>query len=133
MYLGNKGIDGADQRKLNGDKTEDILLLALHWLLVKFRICHKVAVISFKAIHNLRPILNDVLAITCGVMWALSCMTQPLSSNAPLGTDILLQLFQSYGAVYRTILRKRKILISLRDSLRRTILKRPIATFLELS
>ena len=98
-----------------------------------FRICDKVAVISFKAIHNLRPILNDVLAITCGVMWALFCMTQPLSSNALLGTDLLLQLFHRYGTVYRTILRKRMSLISLRDSSRRTILKRPIATCLELS
>ena len=27
--------------------------------------------ISFKAIHNLRPILNDVLAITCGAVGVL--------------------------------------------------------------
>ena len=31
------------------------VLLALHWLLVKFRICYKIAVISFKAIYNLGP------------------------------------------------------------------------------
>ena len=88
--------------------------------------------ISFKAIHNLRPILNDVLAITWGVMRASFCMTQPLSSSALLGTDHLLQLLQRYGTVSRTILRKRMILISLRDSSRRTILKRSIATCLEL-
>ena len=45
--------------------------------------------------------------------------------------DHLLQLLQRYGTVYRTVLGKRMILISLR--LRRTILKRPIATCLELS
>ena len=32
-----------------------LVLLALHWLPVKFRICYKIAVISFKAIHNLGP------------------------------------------------------------------------------
>ena len=47
-----------------------------------------------------------------------------------LGTDHFLQLLQRNGTVYRTILRKRMILISLRDSLRRIILKRPIATCL---
>ena len=67
------------------------------------------------------------------IMWALFCKTLPLSSNALLGTDHFLQLLQRNGTVYRTILGKRMILISLRDSLRRTILKRPIATCLELS
>ena len=32
-----------------------LVLLALHWLPVKFRICYKIAAISFKAIHNLGP------------------------------------------------------------------------------
>ena len=32
-----------------------LVLLALHWLPVKFRICQKMAVISFKAIHNPGP------------------------------------------------------------------------------
>ena len=31
------------------------LLLVLHWLPVKFRICHKIADISFKTIHNMGP------------------------------------------------------------------------------
>ena len=75
------------------------VLLALHWLPLKFRICDKIAVISFKAIHNLWQlisyILNDVLAITWGVMWALFWKTLLLSSNALLRTDHLLQLLQS--------------------------------------
>ena len=29
--------------------------------------------------------LNNVLAITCGIMWALSCMTLPLSSKCTVG------------------------------------------------
>ena len=35
-----------------------LVLLALHWLPVKFRICYKTAVISSKAIHNLGPNLG---------------------------------------------------------------------------
>ena len=31
------------------------VLYALHWLPVRFRICYKIAVITFKAIHNLAP------------------------------------------------------------------------------
>ena len=31
------------------------VLLALHWLPVKFRICYKIAAISFKATHNMGP------------------------------------------------------------------------------
>ena len=60
-------------------------------------------------------------------MWALFCMTLLLSFDLLLGTDHLLQLLQRYG------LGKGMILISLRDSLRHIILKRPIATCLELS
>ena len=59
---------------------------------MKFRICYTIGVIFFKAIHNLGPMylsnlinINDVLAVTCWVMWALFCMTLPLSSNALLG------------------------------------------------
>ena len=40
------------------------LLLVLHWLPVKFRICHKIAVISFKTIHNMGPtFLSDLINI----------------------------------------------------------------------
>ena len=31
------------------------VLFALHWLPMKFRICYKIAVISFKGIHNMGP------------------------------------------------------------------------------
>ena len=92
------------------------LLLVLHWLPVKFRICHKIAVISSKTIHNMGPAflsnlinIKQFLAITCGVLWALFCKTLPLSSNALLGTDHSLRLLQRYGTVYRTILGKRTI------------------------
>ena len=66
------------------------VLLALHWLPVKFRICYKIAVISFKAIYNLGPAyLSNLINIM-----ALFCKTLPLSSNALLGTDHLLQLLK---------------------------------------
>ena len=66
------------------------VLLALHWLPVKFRICYKIAAISFKAIHNMGPAyLSNVINIM-----ALFCKTLPLSSNALLGTDHLLQLLK---------------------------------------
>ena len=114
------------------------LLLALHWLPVKFRICHKIAVISSKTIHNMGPaFLSNLINIKqCSrynlrSIVALFCKTLPLSSNVLLGTYSLRQL-QTYGTVYRTILGKRMILICLRDSLRRSILKRPIATCLKL-
>ena len=54
--------------------------------------------------------LNDVLAIACGVLWALFCKTLPLSLNALLGTVHLLPLLQRYGTVKRTVLGKRMIL-----------------------
>ena len=130
----------ADQLKVNENKTVVTLLLALHWLPVKFQICYKIAVISFKTIHNMRPkYLSDLINIK-------RCSRYNLRSNVGvilhdptvkfkciLGTDLLLQLLQRYGTVLRTILKKGMILISLRDSLRRTILKRPNATCLELS
>ena len=58
------------------------------WLPVNFRICYKIAVIYFKAIHNLGPAYLSILinikrccnlAITCGLMWTLFCMTLPLA------------------------------------------------------
>ena len=70
--------------------------------------------------------------MTCGVLWALFCKTLPLSSYALLGTYHSLRLLQRYGTVNWTISGKRMISICLRDSLRRTILKRPIATCLKL-
>ena len=41
------------------------VLLTLHWLPVKYRICYKIAVISFKAIYNLGPeYLSNIINIT---------------------------------------------------------------------
>ena len=82
------------QRDLITDTTRyghiNPVLLALHWLLVKFRIRYKIAVISFKAIYNLGPAyLSNLINIM-----ALFCKTLPLSSNALLGTDHLLQLLK---------------------------------------
>ena len=71
-----------------------LVLLALHWLPVKFRICQKIAVISFKAIHNPGPAylsnlinIKRCFALTCGVLWALLCKTLSLSSNALFAWD----------------------------------------------
>ena len=134
----------ADQLKLIEDKTEVILLLALHWLLVKFRICYKIAVISFKAIRNLQPTYfsnliniercsryNLRLRSNVGVIlhdptvkFKCTLGDRSFTAAAPKKWN---------GLPDYTKNSKRMILISLRDSLRRTILKRPIATCLELS
>ena len=61
-----------------------LVLLALHWLPVKFRICHKIAVISFKAIHNLGPAyLSNLINIK-------RCSCSNLQSN--VGVILLLLL-----------------------------------------
>ena len=95
-----------------------LVLLALHWLPVKFRICYKIAVISFKAIHNLGPAyLSNLINIK-------RCSCSNLQSNVgvilqdPIAKfkctlrdrDHLLQLLQRYGTVYWTTLGKRMIL-----------------------
>ena len=94
------------------------VLLALHWLPVKFRICYKIAGISFKAIHNLGPAyLSNLVNIK-------RCSCSNLQSNVgvilqdPIAKfkctlrdrDHLLQLLQRYGTVYWTTLGKRMIL-----------------------
>ena len=73
-----------------------LVLLALHWLPVKFRICQKIVVISFKAIHNPGPAylsnlinIKRCFALTCGVLWALLCKTLSLSSNALFAGQII--------------------------------------------
>ena len=54
-------------RHVWSDKAEFSFLqkkTVLHWLPVKFRICHKIAVISFKTIHNMGPtFLSDLINI----------------------------------------------------------------------
>ena len=50
-----------------------LVLLALYWLVVKFRICYKIAVISFKAIHNLGPAyLSNLINIKRGSRYSYS-------------------------------------------------------------
>ena len=102
-----------------------LVLLALHWLPVKFRICYKIAAISFKAIHNMGPAyLSNLITIK-------RCSCSNLQSNVgvilqdPIAKfkctlrdrDHLLQLLQRYGTVYWTTLGKRMIL----DMLKRII------------
>ena len=94
------------------------VLLALHCLPVKFRICYKIAGISFKAIHNPGPAyLSNLVNIK-------RCSCSNLQSNVgvilqdPIAKfkctlrdrDHLLQLLQRYGTVYWTTLGKRMIL-----------------------
>ena len=109
------------QRDLITDTTRyghiNPVLLALHWLLVKFRIRYKIAVISFKAIYNLG------LAYLSNLINIKRCSRYSLRSNVgvilqdptakfkcTLGTVHLLQLLQRYGTVKRTVLGKRMIL-----------------------
>ena len=109
------------QRDLITDTTRyghiNPVLLALHWLLVKFRICYKIAVISFKAIYNLGPAyLSNLINIKRCSRYSLRSnvgviLQDPTAKfKCTLGTDHLLQLLQRYRTVYRTILGKRMIL-----------------------
>ena len=82
------------------------VLLALHWLLVKFRICYKIAVISFKAIYNLGPAyLSNLINIKRCSRYSLRStvgviLQDPTAKfKCTLGTDHLLQLLQRYGTV----------------------------------
>ena len=57
------------QRDLSPTHPDTVTLpqccLKLNWLPVKFRICYKIAVISFKAIHNLAPVyLSNLINTT---------------------------------------------------------------------
>ena len=111
-------IPQRDLSPIHPDTFKLLALLALHWLLVKFRICYKIAVISFKDIHNLGPAyLSNLINIK-------RCSCSNLRSNVGvilqdptakfkctlMRTDRLLQLLQRYGTVYRTPLGKRMIL-----------------------
>ena len=82
------------------------VLLALHWLPVKFRICYKIAVISFKAIYNLGPAyLSNLINIKRCSRYSLRSnvgviLQDPTAKfKCTLGTDHLLQLLQRYGTV----------------------------------
>ena len=95
-----------------------LVLLALHWLPVTFRICYKIAAISFKAIHNPGPAYLSHLINTK----RCSCSNPQSNVGVILQDPIakfkctlrdrenLLQLLQRYGTVCSTTLGKRKIL-----------------------
>ena len=98
-----------------------LVLLALHWLPVKFRVSYKIAVlavISFKAIHNLGPAylshLINIKRCSCSNLESTVgvILQDPIAKFKCTLRDIdhLLQLLQRYGTVYRTILGKRMIL-----------------------
>ena len=69
-------------------------------------------------------------------MWEFFCQTilLHLSLNILLETDHLLRLVQRYGmSVVTRLLGNRRISISLRKSLRPTVLEKPTVTWSELS
>ena len=111
-------IPQRDLSPIHPETFKLLVLLALHWLPVKFRICYKIAAISFKAIHNMGPAyLSNLINIK-------RCSYSNLQSNVgvilqdPIAKfkctlrdrDHLLQLLQRYGTVYWTTLGKRMIL-----------------------
>ena len=90
------------------------VLLALHWLPVKFRIWYKISVISFKVFYNLGPTyLSNLINIKRCSRYNLQLRSNNVGSilqdptakfKCTLGDRSLLQLFKRYGTVYRTIL-----------------------------
>ena len=115
------------------------LLLVLHWLPVKFRICHKLAEISFKTIHNMGPaFLSNLINIKqCSRYNLRSFMGVILQDptakfKCTLGDRSFTAAAPKIWNGLPDYIRKENDLICLRDSLRRTILKRPIATCLKL-
>ena len=115
------------------------LLLALHWLPMKFRISHKIAVISFKTIHNMGPaFLSNLINIKQCSRYNLRSFVGVILQDPTAKFKCTLG-DRSFTAAAPKIwnglpdyIRKENDLICLRDSLRRTILKRPIATCLKL-
>ena len=77
--------------------------------------------------------MTFIARITQGFDLYTTAKFRPFNTNKGQ-IDHLLQLLRRYGTVCRTILgnSNRMILMRLRDSLRSTNLKRPMATFLEL-
>ena len=88
------------------------VLLALHWLPVKFRIWYKISVISFKVFYNLGPTyLSNLINIKRCSRYNLrsnkvgAILQDPTAKfKCTLGDRSLLQLLKRYGTVYRTIL-----------------------------
>lgn len=92
--------------------------LFMHWLPVKFWICYKIFVISFKAVHNLGPAyLSNLINIRrcshyncwCNVRVCF-CKSLLLSSDIFSETGHLPQLLHRYWTSYQTILGHRTIL-----------------------
>ena len=129
-------------RHVWSDKAEFSFLqkkTVLHWLPVKFRICHKIAVISFKTIHNMGPaFLSNLINIKQCSRYNLRSIVGVILQDPTAKFKCTLG-DRSFTAAAPKIwnglpdyIRKENDLICLRDSLRRTILKRPIATCLKL-
>ena len=129
-------------RHVWSDKAEFSFLqkkTVLHWLPVKFRICHKIAVISFKTIHNMGPaFLSNLINIKQCSRYNLRSFVGVILQDPTAKFKCTLG-DRSFTAAAPKIwnglpdyIRKENDLICLRDSLRRTILKRPIATCLKL-
>ena len=129
-------------RHVWSDKAEFSFLqkkTVLHWLPVKFRICHKIAVISFKTIHNMGPaFLSNLINIKQCSRYNLRSFVGVILEDPTAKFKCTLG-DRSFTAAAPKIwnglpdyIRKENDLICLRDSLRRTILKRPIATCLKL-
>ena len=129
-------------RHVWSDKAEFSFLqkkTVLHWLPVKFRICHKIAVISFKTIHNRGPaFLSNLINIKQCSRYNLRSFVGVILQDPTAKFKCTLG-DRSFTAAAPKIwnglpdyIRKENDLICLRDSLRRTILKRPIATCLKL-
>ena len=129
-------------RHVWSDKAEFSFLqkkTVLHWLPVKFRICHKIAVISLKTIHNMGPaFLSNLINIKQCSRYNLRSFVGVILQDPTAKFKCTLG-DRSFTAAAPKIwnglpdyIRKENDLICLRDSLRRTILKRPIATCLKL-
>ena len=88
------------------------VLLALHWLPVKFRIWYKISVISLKVFYNLGPTyLSNLINIKRCSRYNLrsnkvgAILQDPTAKfKCTLGDRSLLLLLKRYGTVYRTIL-----------------------------
>ena len=129
-------------RHVWSDKAEFSFLqkkTVLHWLPVKFRICHKIAVISLKTIHNMGPaFLSNLINIKQCSRYNLRSIVGVILEDPTAKFKCTLG-DRSFTAAAPKIwnglpdyIRKENDLMCLRDSLRRTILKRPIATCLKL-
>ena len=101
---------------------------------MKFRIYHKIAEISFKTIHSMGPaFLSNLINIQQCSRYNLRSFVGPTAKlKCTLGDRSFTAAAPKIWNGLPDYIRKENDLICLRDSLRRTILKRPIATCLKL-